>query len=326
MLRALEDEIIRQTGASVVEVPDYGMQAITRRTGHGMRWERARNLLPQKSLPVQADVLWYVLMGPENDELDLWKDWDQATHRIVYIYDTLEPQFNLIKKLFSNNRFNIHITSFHDAVPHLEKLTGKKWHAVEQAVPESLFTPVTPDKKMIDFSSYGRKLASFHNALLQFCKSNGLYYDYTTHDAKHPTAPEAELYHQYAWHVRHSAFTISWPVEITNPTRAGRLHPITCRWFEALACGTVIIGRPPANKLFDQLLHPDLVVNMDPESPKEEIFKNLDRLWENKKAYQQTAYAISLELGERLTWKNRVNRMLHLIKAPDSNRSDVYIH
>ena len=313
MLRALEDEVVRQTGATVVEVPDYGLHAITGRAGHGTRWDQARKLLPKKSLPVQADVLWYILMGPENYELDLFKDWDQTTHRIVYIYDTLEPQFNLIRKLFSDNSFNIRITSFHDAAPYLEELTGKEWHAVEQAVPESLFTPVTPDKKVIDFSSYGRKFPLFHDALLQFCKSNGLYYDYTTHDVKHPTAPEAELYQQYAWHLRHSAFTVSWPVEMTNPIRAGRLHPITCRWFEAAACGTSVIGQPPDNKLFDKLLHPDLVIKIDPSAKKQAIFHELDNLWKTRDLHQQRAYSISEEIAEKLTWKNRVNRMINLI-------------
>ena len=69
MLRALEEEIVHQTGATVVEVPDYGLHPLTSRVGHSMRWDPARKLLPKKSFPVEADVLWYILMGPENYEL-----------------------------------------------------------------------------------------------------------------------------------------------------------------------------------------------------------------------------------------------------------------
>ena len=314
MLRALEAEILLQTGASVIEVPDYGMHNLTNRVGHGMRWSPARRLLPKKPFPVEADVIWYILMGPENYELDLFKDWDgTAKYRFVYIFDTLEPQFKLVKELFSGNSFNIRITSFQDAVPYLEQLTDKKWHSIEQAVPASLFTPVAIERKVIDFSSYGRKFPAFHDALLQFCNSNMLCYDYTTHDVKHPTAPEAELYRQYAWHLRHSIFTISWPVELTNPKRAGRLHPITCRWFEAAACSTVIIGRSPGNIMFTKLLHPNLVVNIDPEGTRESMFKFLDNVWKNRNSYQENAYAICEELGEKITWKNRVIRMINLI-------------
>ena len=74
MLRAFEDEIVKQTGAEVFEVPYYGSSSLLNRMGHGMRFDKARNYLTKKSLPVEADVIWYILMGPENYELDLFKE------------------------------------------------------------------------------------------------------------------------------------------------------------------------------------------------------------------------------------------------------------
>lgn len=314
MLRALEKEIVEQTQATVAEVPWYGMDAVTKRVGHGMRWQPARRLLPKKSFEPEGDVLWYILMGPENNELDLFKAWyHKAKYRIVYLYDTLEPQFTLIKHLFSNDLFNIRITSFNDAVPYLEQLTGNKWHVVEQAVPASLFTYVPPQNKLIDFSSYGRRFPDFHNALLEFCRSNRLYYDYTTHDARHPTAPEEELYRQYAWHLSHSKFTVSWPVELTNPRRAGRLHPITCRWFEAASAGTVVIGKQPDNPLFNQMLDEKLVTAIDPFGNKGSIWKKLDQIYADKEALLHQAHAIQQANAHRWTWKNRVSKMLELL-------------
>ncbi len=315
MLRALEDEIVRKTGASVIDVPYYGMHSVTKRVGHSMRWDPARKVLPKKSFRVEADVIWYILMGPENYELDLFRDWDvSAKYRIAYIYDTLEPQFGLTKKLFSNDLFNIRITSFNDAAPFLEQLTGKPWFAIEQAVPEALFKHVSATEKTIAFSSYGRRLPVFHSALLEFCKSNDLYYDYTTHDGKHPTAPESELYGQYAWHISHSTFTVSWPVELTNPIRAGRLHPITCRWFEAASAGTIILGRKPNNEMFDKYLARDLVVDVDPYLPRKELLKKLETLYTHRLALQQKANDIMQSNATRWTWNNRVQRMLQLLK------------
>lgn len=314
MLRALEDEIVEQTQATVLEVPLYGMDVVTKRVRHGMRWDPARRLLPKKSFPVEGDVLWYILMGPENYELDLFKDWyHTAKHRVVYMYDTLEPQFNLIKNLFSDDLFNLRITSFNDAAPYLEKLTQSKWHVIEQAVPASLFTYVPVQEKVIDFSSYGRRFPAFHKVLLEFCKSNRLYYDYTTHDARHPTATEEELYRQYAWHLSHSKFTVSWPVELTNPQRAGRLHPITCRWFEAASAGTVIIGKKPDNPLFNQLLDEKLVTAIDPFQDKGSTWKKLDQIYADKEALLHQAHAIQQANAHRWTWKNRVSRMIELL-------------
>jgi hypothetical protein len=314
VLRAFEDDIVRETGADVIEVPDYGYKQVVKRIGHNMRWDPARHLMPKKSFPVDADVIWYILMGAENYELDLFKDWDvKARYRIAYLYDTLQPQFPVTKKLFSDDRFNIRITSFHDAVPYLEKLTGKKWHAVEQAVPSLLFGQVPVEEKLISFSSYGRKFPVFHEALLEFCKSNKLYYDFSTDEGKHPIASENELYNQYAWHLNHSFFNISWPVEITSPYRAGKLNPVTCRWFEAASAGTIILGRKPGNKLFDQLLAPGLVVDIDPFEEKQAIWKNLDMIYSRRMELMENAVKLQKEHSDRWTWTNRTRRILGLL-------------
>lgn len=315
MLRALEDEILRQTGAEVFEVPYYGSSPLLNRMGHGMRFDNGRKFLTKKSLPVEADVIWYILMGPENFELDLFKHWSsRAKHRIVYLYDTLEPQFPLMKKLFSGDDFNIRITSFNDALPYLQELTGQKWHAIEQAVPEGLFSPVPIPEKVIDFSAYGRRFPIFHEALLEFCSANRLYYDYTMHAFNNPTAPEPELYRQYAWHLTHSKFTVSWPVELTNPVRAGRMHPITCRWFEAAASATIILGQKPANVSFDETLAPGLVIYIDPLENKKLILGKLEKVYDQYEVLQQNASRIRSGNEGRWTWTDRVHRMVALIE------------
>jgi hypothetical protein len=322
MLRALENEIIRQTNASVVNIPDYDNNILLKKSAHGMRLDKVRTVLPKKPLQVDADVVWFILMGPENHVLDLFSQWDiKAKHRIVYIFDTLPPQFNLVKRLYSNDQFNIRITSFPDAVEDLESITGKKWFAIEQAVPEDLFVPVPFEKKVIHFSSYGRKLPVFHDILLEFCKKNNLYYDFTTHDAKHPTAPEEDLYRQYAWHMSHSLFTVSWPVELTNPKRAGNLHPVTCRWFEAAAAGTCIIGQKPGNNTFDEMLHPDIVIDIDPFSAPAEITKRLEFIWSAREQMAEKARRIQESNTGKWTWTERVHRMMQILDK--SRHSDL---
>ncbi|MEO5999941.1 MAG: hypothetical protein ABIN89_24090 [Chitinophagaceae bacterium] len=314
MLRALEDEIVSQTGATVIDVPEYGLQPVLKRMGHQMRWDAARTLFPKKSFLVDADVIWYILMGAENYELDLFKDWfKQAKQRIVYLFDTLEVQFDLTQKLFSDDMFNIRITSFEDAVQHLQTITGKKWYAIEQAVPASLFHTVPEQEKLIDFSSYGRRYPAFHSALLEFCRSNNLFYDYTTHDGNHPAAPAEELYCQYAWHLRHSIFTISWPVEMTHPKRAGRLKPITCRWFEAGSAGTIIVGRQPGNEFFNSLLYPGLVIEINPFAEKRLLWKQMEKIYSERSGLLENARRIAELNKDRWTWVERVNRMLTLV-------------
>jgi hypothetical protein len=313
MLRALENAIIETTQAEVINLPDYGKEKLLEKTQHGMRLSSFRKLVPKKQLTIEADVVWCILMGPENMMLDLFKGWQKIKHRIVYLFDTLPAQYPLIKSLFSSDEFNIKITSFNDAKADLEKITSKKWQVIEQAATEGLFTTVPYEKKIIHFSSYGRKWPALHEVLLEFCKNKNLYYDFTTHDARHPVAEPELLYSQYAWHLNHSLFTFSWPVELTNPSRAGNLNPITCRWFEAACSGTVMIGKKPANERFDEYLFPNAVVEMDPSEKKAGMLSRLEKIWEGRKELYHRANEQQKIHYSKMVWGERIRRMLNLI-------------
>jgi hypothetical protein len=313
MLRELENAIIQHTHAEVIQLPDYGKEKLLEKTQHGMRLSAFRKFIPKKELKIEADVVWCILMGPENMTLDLFKGWKKIKHRIVYLFDTLPAQYPLIKSLFSSDDFNIKITSFNDAKTDLEKLTSKKWHVIEQAATEELFRTVPFENKIIHFSSYGRRWPALHETLLEFCHAKNLYYDFTTHDGRHPAVEPELLYRQYAWHLNHSLFTFSWPVELTNPSRAGHLHPITCRWFEAACSGTVAIGKKPANEKFDEYLFSEAVIEMDPSEKKDAILVRLEKIWDMRRQLHDQANELQQKHYPKLVWQNRIRRMLNLI-------------
>ena len=113
----------------------------------------------------------------------------------------------------------------------------------------------------------------------------------------------------------HSLFTISWPVELTNPQRAGKLRPVTCRWFEAAASGTIILGKKPANEPFDELLAPDLITEINPYADKKSIWNDLEFLYKNRVSLLEKAETIRNENSQRWTWKDRVSRILQLMNT-----------
>jgi hypothetical protein len=312
MLRSFENAIIKETDAKIIEMPKYNFATkYISHFGLGMKRGKYRKYLPKKAFNIESDVSWCVLMGPENYRLDLYKNWQSTSKvKILYLFDTLPGQYDLIKRLFGNADWDILITSFNDAVDDLEKLTNRKWYCVEQAADLSLFESTSEIERSIHFSSYGRRNTMVHEVLLEFCKSNNLYYDYTTHDAKHPIADSSELYRQYAWHISHSLFTLSWPVELTSPARAGHLNPITCRWFEAAASGTVIIGRQPDNATFNQVLEKDLIIDLNPNLSKTELINRLSEIWHNREKLILNASEASKRNSERWSWNERVNRIV----------------
>ncbi len=312
--KAFEDAIVEKTGAEIVVVPENNFEKKYRRLDHGGRFQDLRKILPKKTLDVQADVAWHILMAPGDYNLDLFKNWyKDVKYRIVYVFDTLQPIEKALINAFSDDTFNIRITSFNDAVPYMEKITGKKWYSIEQATAANLFDCLPENKRVIPFASYGRRHAGFHATLLEFVKKNNLYYDYTTFNGTTKIKFDPYMYNHYAWHVSHSIFNVCWPVELTSPQRAGIFNPITCRWFEVAAAGTCILGKKPANNYFNECLHPDLVIDISPFKKKNELLKDLEKIWVNKDNHLAVAKQIRNENIHRWTWQNRVERILNLI-------------
>ena len=316
MLRDFEDEIVRLTGAAVVPIPKWGAPAFLReRLAHGTRLAPLRRFVPPRAgFQVDADVLWLVLMGPESSWLDLYRAWDaRVGYRVLYVYDTFAEQLPALRRLVGAARWDLLITSFHSAVPMLERETGRRWHAVAQGVKADRFAPVPAAARGIALSSYGRRVEAVHRTLEHFCEGAGLHYDATVAATLDPRVSPRYLYRQYAWHLRHSVFTVAWPVELTHPARAGGLSPVTCRWFEAAAGATTMIGRAPRDPIFTELFGPDAVLPLDPapRSP-DDTRDAIAALWADRDVHLRRAEALRAERLARWTWEARVREILAL--------------
>lgn len=314
MLRDFEEEIVRLTDAVVVPAPGWeAPPAVRTRLAHGTRYAPLRRFVPKRGgFAVDADVLWLVLMGPESSWLDLYRAWDKKVGtRIVYVYDTFEEQLPALRRLAAAADWDLMVTSFHGAVPMLRRETGKEWIAVPQGVLLDRFAPVPLDKRDIGVSSYGRRVESVHDAIDRWSDETSVYYDSTVATALNPKVPPKYLYKQYAWHLRHSVYTVAWPVEITHPSRAGAFSPVTCRWFEAAASATTMIGRAPTDPVFEELLGPNAVLPLDP-APRTpgETREAIAALWSKREENHRIAEARRAERMHQWTWEARVKEIL----------------
>ncbi len=313
MLRDFEDEISKITGAQIMTIPMSKRSLfLDRKFARGTRYALLRQSLPQQELSIDADVVWVILMGPENFSLDLFKHWSgkPRTKYILYLFDTLESQFDSIRQIVHGWKWDLMITSFNDALPLLEEYTGMKWTCVPQGVAEGRFKPAPARERVMSFSSYGRRIDNLHQAIKNFTTANGLYYDFTTWSGVAKSIDPREFYAQYAWHLSHSVFTIGLPVEVTHPTRAGNLRPITCRWFEAMAAGTPIVGAVPENPEFEKILLSNFHVKIDFQAPIKAIQSQLSEIWDAREEICKAhAKAIEGKIESHL-WSVRVQQIL----------------
>jgi hypothetical protein len=254
-------------------------------------------------------------MGPEDFPLWFHKGWDRhAGAKVLYLYDSFEGQLPTIRRLLARTRWDLTITSFPAAVSMLEQATQRKWHAVLQGVQPGRFFPLPEgEEPAIAFSSYGRRVPAVHAAVRAFAVKNGLHYDYTVAAGLQPDADPRENYGIYAWHLRQSWFTFGWPVERTNPGRAKTFSPITCRWFEAAASGTVILGEGPKDPVFEATFGPNGVVPFDPTAPAGAMADRLAELWQNRHTLRAQALSATRLRAAGWTWECRARQILALL-------------
>ncbi|HEY0004459.1 MAG TPA: hypothetical protein VGB17_06580 [Pyrinomonadaceae bacterium] len=315
MLRDFEDEIVRLTGAEPVEAPKRSLpKFLSQRLEHGTRYGGLRRFVPKEEHELKADVLWVVLMGPENFTLDLYKGWDRHVGlKILYLFDTLDAHLTCIRRVLSSTNWDFTSTAFHGARPFLENQTQRDWHVVRHAVKLERFQPAPVENRLIDFCAYGRRLEKAHRAVKDYCSKNGKYYDYTTASAIQHQLDSREHYAQYAWHLSHSIFNFCWPVEVTHPGLIKDHSPITCRWFEAAASGDVILGRAPDEPHFEEIFGSQAVIPLAYENGSEGIFSALDQLWQNRSQHLQDAFERREKHAHQWSWESRVHEIMSIL-------------
>lgn len=275
----------------------------------GTRYWKYRRLFPLHGVTLPDGPQWMVLMGPESFPYWRFRSWDKSAGPIVvYLFDTLVHQLSYIKEMINCGRIDVLITSFPNAVEWLNFETRRNWFSVVQGVCTKRFFPIDNDP-CIAFTSYGRRLPKLHEAIRNFCKRTKQHYEFSVSQGIIPGTDPTDAYESYAWHLRNSWFNVCWPVEITNPKRAPTFSPLTCRWFEAAASGSIIIGKPPMESDFEKYFSDQLVESIDPDGTESYLLSRLEYLWENRQELRQKKLKLLQDRIPLWTWESRVKQI-----------------
>ena len=260
------------------------------------------------------DVVWYICMGPENYRFDLLYGLEKIKNRIVYFFDTLPHQFSLIKRLNISQVFNIQITSFDDALYPLEKLTNSKWHYIQQSSSKVYFNEKKLSEKDIGFASFGRGNKRLNDIIQKYCDLNNIIFERTHEIGGEIITNNKLLYESYCRVLSNSIFSICFPVEVTNPNRAGDLSPITCRWYESFLAQNIVIGKEPVNQNFKKIFPSNFVHEINFQDSEEKIIYQLDLFWSNKEKLFDELYGGSEIERNKFDWNSRIAEILIILK------------
>jgi len=213
------------------------------------------------------DLALFVAMGPSwLRALRGVRGLDRAARSlVVYVFDAWPYQVrSLMRWRRQAARIDHLFVSFPEAVDDYAGRVPCPVHHLAQATSPTRFRPDGREPG-IDVLSLGRRHAGAHRRLLELSVEEDLRYVFA--ETTSPNASDLQASRVLAGSLSRAARAhVSWPVELTDPGRAAGFSPITARWFETAACGSVLLGRRPASPDFEELFpYEGFVVDLDPD-------------------------------------------------------------
>jgi len=173
-------------------------------------------------------------------------------------------------------------------------------------------------ERPIQVLSIGRRLESVHQTLLALSARDDLWYHYSEFRA--PQAINlAESQILLGRLCQSAQIQVCWPVEVTHAVeaRSGYLpidgSPITARWFEAAASGSVVVGARPTDGEFDALFpYPGFVREIKPSSPPE-VEEVVRASLHNNDADMRERRALAEYVRREHSWESRCRTILEKV-------------
>ena len=247
-----ENAMAQCADVDFVDVPPLGRRAHFRAVTSGGRSRAV-------TLEGEYDLCFLAVFQP--DEIRVLAVLDRLRRHcrrvVVYVFDawvSSSASFRRHRRLW--RLCDKVIVSFPGAVNAWISHVGCPVEYMPQAIDPERFHPQEP--RPIDVLSVGRRLDSVHRHLLDIAARHDLWYQFS--ESRAPQAIDLEeSQFLLARLCRSARIQICWPVEVTDAesVRSGYTpadgSPITARWFEAAASGSIVMGAKPASAEFDRL-------------------------------------------------------------------------
>lgn len=239
-------------------------------------------------------------------------------HLVIYVFDPWMSQAATLRRYRRLWELCDHVfVSFPRAVETYRDVIDCPVTYLPQAIEPSKFHASRAERP-IHVLSIGRRLESVHRTLLALSARHDLWYHFSEFRA--PRAIDLEESQFLLGRLCQSArIQVCWPVEITHRVepRSGYSprdgSPITARWFEAAASGSVVIGARPTDPEFDALFpYRGFVREVDPDSPGEIEEVVLESL-RNNYADAKERQALAKHVKSEHSWESRCRIILESV-------------
>lgn len=220
-------------------------------------------------------------------------------HLGIYCFDVWESQYRKWNDIFEFVQPYVVFFAYKKSFEYFNDFF--KSYFIPQSMDERFFYPRNLKKNRL-FIQIGRRNEKIHNMILYFLKKKKLSdsesnYIYEKKKGSILFADTNEL----ASNISCTKYFVAAPQSLENEKLTGKVSDVTARFYEAMACKTLIIGYKP--ETFDELFSSDAMIELTDD--KDDFVKKITFLENNPEYYKKIVENNFIEVMKNHTWGNR---------------------
>ncbi len=263
------------------------------------------------------DAVWlYIAMSADylTANLHHLKNLKKKGNKIaIYVWDCWEPEYGRWQGIIEDLKPDYLLFSFKQNFEDFKERYGNCFW-VPQSANTYYFKDLGIGKTRL-FIQMGRVNPAMHGMILNYLKKKGLddseeNYVYRR-KKKEALFPELE---DLVKEINRSKYLVCIPKCCENPLRTGKICAMTGRYYEAIACKTLIIGKKPL--VFDELFPEDGMIEFDEDQGRfDEVIDDLEN---NEEKYRDIVDRNYECFFEKHSWTRRLEQILRIINGEES--------
>ena len=227
----------------------------------------------------------------------------------IFCYDCWEPEFQDWEKVIDDIGIDYLFFGYKKSAEYFKE-TGHNSYWVPLSADFTVFKDFY-EKKTRMFMQMGRRNDVLHEKILAYLKLHGLEdsrenYVYR-HDRNEQIYPDI---HELAKEINRTKYFVCVPKSYENFKRTGAISETICRYYEAMASKTMIIGMKPDT--FDELFPYKAMINFNNN---EDFNEAIDYYETHQDEYEAMLKKNHDYVLEHHSWGNRIHQILDIING-----------
>lgn len=228
---------------------------------------------------------------------------------IVYCFDTWESEYKEWEELFSYIKPSYIFLAYQASVEYFSQKFSNVYF-LPQSMDENFFYPRVEIEKTRLFMQMGRKNQKIHDMILHYLLENDI--PDTNDNYVYERVPKNIIFpdtNELAENICRSKYFVCAPQSKENSQLTGKCSDVTARFYEAMACKTLIIGFKPAT--FDMIFPEDAMVELKSDGSD---FAEKIKFFENHPEEYQRIVDRNYDLVmKKHRWQNRYEKIVSYI-------------